>query len=60
MLAISAPQLGIDVSIGVERSDEFIAVPLRTHREVLGAGEIEPDALEHVRQLRHDGPRPEA
>src|SRR5262245_59441687 len=40
MLAICAPQLGIDVSISVERGDEFIAVPLRTRRKVLGRARL--------------------
>src|SRR5262249_17464392 len=55
MFAVFPPKLGIDVSSGVKGSDEFIAVLVRARGEVLRASEIEPDALEHVRQLRHDG-----
>jgi hypothetical protein len=55
MLAIGPPQLGIDTPVGTEWSDEFVAVPVRARREFLRTGEVEPDALEHVRQLRHDG-----
>jgi hypothetical protein len=57
VLAVSVPQLGIDAPIGVERGDKFVAVAVGARREFLRAGEIEPDALEHVRQLRHDEPR---
>ena len=30
----------------VERSDEFVAVPRGALRELLGAGEVEPDTFE--------------
>src|SRR2546425_70901 len=56
MLAVFAPKLGIDMPVGIERSNELIAMFLGPQREILRAGEIEPDALEHMRQLGHDGP----
>jgi hypothetical protein len=56
MLVVFPPKLHIDVSSGIERSDEFIPVLVRAQWEFLRAGEIEPNALEHVRQLGHDGP----
>src|SRR5262245_27002584 len=55
MLAVFPPKVDIDASIGIERSDEFIAMLVRARGKFLRAGEIEPDALEHVRQLGHDG-----
>src|SRR5262249_33345057 len=56
MFAVFPPKVDIDASIGIERSDEFIAVLVRARGKFLRAGEIEPNALEHVRQLGHDGP----
>src|SRR5262252_3328320 len=55
MFAVFPPKVDIDASIGIERSDEFVAMLVRARRKFLRAGEIEPDALEHVRQLGHDG-----
>ena len=49
MFAVFPPKVDIDASIGIERSDEFIAMLVRARRKFLRAGEIEPDALEHVR-----------
>ena len=43
----------IDVAVGLERRDELVAVPRRALRKLLRAGEVEPDALEIVRQRRH-------
>src|SRR5262245_16567448 len=56
MLAVFPPKLHIDVSSSIERSDEFIAMLVRARGKFLRTGEIEPNALEHVRQLGHDGP----
>jgi hypothetical protein len=49
MFAVFPPKPGIDVSSGIERGDEFIAMLVRARRKFLRAGEIKPDALEHVR-----------
>src|SRR5215471_8680274 len=49
MFAVFPPKADIDASIGIERSDEFIAILVRARGKFLRAGEIEPDALEHVR-----------
>src|SRR5262245_65158164 len=49
MITVLMPQLRIDVSLGIERRHELIAVARRAVGEFPGAGEIEPDALEIVR-----------
>ena len=56
VLTILVPQLRIYAPIGAERGDELVAVLGGTVGEFLRAREIEPNALEHVRQLGHDGP----
>ena len=53
MLAMLAPEFDVDLAAGVERRDEFVAVLRRPVRELLRAGEVEPDALELMRQLGH-------
>src|SRR5664279_327977 len=53
MLALALPELHVDVGRAVERGDEFITVALRALREFLGAGQIEPDAFERMRQGGH-------
>jgi hypothetical protein len=47
------PQGGVDMACTVKWSDEFIAVPRGALRELLGAGEVEPDTFETARQSRH-------
>jgi hypothetical protein len=49
MFTVFPPKLDIDVSVGVEWSDELIAMLVRARGKFLRAGEIEPDALEHMR-----------
>src|SRR3569623_1927669 len=53
MRTILHPLRIVDMPVGLERRDEFVAVPRRTLRKLLRAGEVEPDALEFVRQRRH-------
>ena len=53
MAAVLLPLLLVDVAIGLERRDEFVTVPRGALRKLLRAGEVEPDALEIVRQRRH-------
>src|SRR5580700_4970636 len=53
VVAVLAPKLRIDVAFGVKWGNELVSVPRRTRRELLRAGEVEPDALEHMRQLGH-------
>ena len=53
MIAMLFPERGVDMTLGVERSDEFISVPRRALGELLGAREIEPDAFESMRQRGH-------
>jgi hypothetical protein len=38
MLAVFPPQLGVDTAIGIERSDEFVAMLIRADREFLSSG----------------------
>ena len=52
-IAMLFPQGGIDVACTVEGSDKFVAVPRGALRELLGAGEVEPDTFETARQGRH-------
>jgi len=54
MVAVLAPQFRIDVPGRIERRHELVAVARRACRIFLGAGEIEPDALEHMRQAGHE------
>jgi hypothetical protein len=49
MFTVFPPKLDIDVSGGVEWSDELMAMLVRARGKFLRAGEIEPDALEHMR-----------
>jgi hypothetical protein len=49
MFTVFPPKLDVDVSIGVEWSDELIAMLVRARGKFLRASEIEPDALEHMR-----------
>src|SRR5215510_482704 len=53
MRPVLAPQLDVDMPRAVERCDELVAVPRRPAGKLLGTGEIEPDALEHMRKLGH-------
>ena len=53
MVAVLAPKLRIDMALGVKRGNELVSVPRRARRKLLRAGEVEPDALEHMRQLGH-------
>jgi hypothetical protein len=48
-----APEFDVDLAAGVERCDKLVAVLRRPVRELLRAGEVEPDALELMRQLGH-------
>src|SRR5262249_4024761 len=50
VLAIHLPQPEIDMSLAVERRNKLITVARRAGRELLRAGKMEPDALEHVWQ----------
>jgi hypothetical protein len=43
------------VAVAGERGDEFVTMLRRALREVLGAGKIEPDAFEGMRQGGHGG-----
>jgi hypothetical protein len=43
LVAMSLPSLGIDMSLGVQRSNELIAVILRSFRMLLRAGKLEAD-----------------
>jgi hypothetical protein len=47
------PERGVDMVLAVERGNEFIAMSRRALRELLGAGKIEPDALERMWQGGH-------
>ena len=40
IIAMLPPQRGVDMTLAVKRCNEFIAVPRRSLRELLGAGEI--------------------
>src|SRR5579872_3674165 len=53
MVAVLLPEPCIDMVPGIERRHEFIAMPRRALRELLRAGEVEPDALERVWQGGH-------
>jgi hypothetical protein len=55
MLAMLTPQPWIDMTLRIERRDELISMPRRALRVLLRAGKIEPNALEHMRQLGHGG-----
>ena len=43
LVAMGLPGLGIDMSLGVQRSNELIAVVLRSFRMLLRAGKLETD-----------------
>src|SRR5664279_6513693 len=60
MLALALPELHVDMALVIERGDEFVTMKLRALRELLGAGKIEPDALERVRQRGHGNLHPQA
>src|ERR1039458_9826670 len=60
MLALALPELHVDMALVVERGDEFVTMKLRALRELLGAGKIEPDALERMRQRGHGNLHPQA
>jgi hypothetical protein len=47
-MAVLLPERRIDVTARVERSHEFVAVSPGPLGELLGTGEIEPDALERM------------
>src|ERR1035437_2941934 len=53
MLVVASPARHVDMALVVERGDEFVTMALRALRELLGAGKIEPDAFERVRQRGH-------
>jgi hypothetical protein len=53
MIPVVLPELGVDMTIAVERRDEFVSVSRGAPGELLGASEIEPDAFECVRQGSH-------
>src|SRR3974377_1986161 len=53
MLAVSAPERLVDMTFAVERGHEFIPVPHGAQWDLLGAGKIDPDALELVWQRCH-------
>src|ERR1039457_2645240 len=53
MLVVASPERHVDMALVVERGDEFVTMALRALRELLGAGKIEPDAFERVRQRGH-------
>lgn len=53
MIPVVLPELGVDMTIAVERRDEFVSVSRGALGELLGASEIEPDAFECVRQGSH-------
>jgi hypothetical protein len=50
MRLVGLPLDDVDVPVGVERGDEFVALARRALRERGRAGEVEPDALEVMRQ----------
>lgn len=52
-MAVLLPERRIDVTARVERSDEFVAVSPGPLGELLGTGEIEPDALERMWKGAH-------
>src|SRR5437763_5744962 len=56
VLAMFAPQVHIDMPVTAERSHELVSMLIRPQREFLGARKIEPNALEHMRQLGHEKP----
>ncbi len=51
---VLAPEFDIDMVVVVERGDELIAVLGRTVGEFLRTRQVEADALELVRQTRHE------
>ncbi len=53
VVAVLAPGFLVNVTLGVERGDELVAMLCGPLRELPGAGEVEPDALEIVRQGGH-------
>jgi len=53
MIPVLLPDLGIDMTIAVERRHEFVSMSRGALGELLGASEIEPDAFECVRQGSH-------
>src|SRR5262249_21321095 len=53
VVAVLAPQIDVDVAAVIERSDELVAMARGARRKFLRAGQIEPDAFEHMRQRGH-------
>src|ERR1700674_1427011 len=53
MVAVLAPQLRIDMPVGIERGHKLVAMAGGARGKFLRAGQVEPDALEHMRQRRH-------
>src|SRR6266545_3272145 len=54
MVAMRLPELRVDVTFGIERGDELVAVPGRSGRKFLRPCEVELDALEGMGQC-HEG-----
>jgi hypothetical protein len=53
MIAILVPEIDVDVIARIERRDELVSMARRAGRKCPGPREIEADALQHTRQLRH-------
>src|SRR5229473_5136985 len=53
MVAVLSPELHIDMPVGIERGDELVTMAGGARGKFLRAGQVEPDALEHMRQRRH-------
>ena len=51
-IAMLIPLANVDMVFTTERGDEFVSLPCGALWELLGAGEIEPDAFEVVRYSR--------
>ena len=49
VLALFAPQVGIDAAVAIERRHEFVAPLRRSLRKFLGPGQFETNAFELVR-----------
>jgi hypothetical protein len=54
MFAMLSPQVPVDVVVSIGRSDKSIPVLGPSRGKLSGPGEVEPNALEHTRQLGHD------
>src|SRR5229473_3623677 len=53
MVAVLSPELHIDMPAGIERGHELVTMAGGARGKFLRAGQVEPDALEHMRQRRH-------